>query len=114
MRFALRVIRMQIGYPADLSARRPRYFRYENRPWFSPSGPAYRLFKFAPGEFVRGQKKVSKEKSTRMPLSSLDTSLCLALRVRCMQIGYPADLSVQKLLCSARQAGENPCAICRV
>jgi len=28
-----------------------------------------------------------------MPLSSLGTSLCLALRVQCMQIGYPADLS---------------------
>ena len=26
MRFALRVLRMQIGYPADLSARQPRYF----------------------------------------------------------------------------------------
>ncbi|WKJ89179.1 hypothetical protein QZJ86_14245 [Methylomonas montana] len=65
---------MQIGYPADLSARRPKYFllrgqkkvfkekatrnfanflRFcENHPWFSPSGPAYRLFKFAPGKFV--------------------------------------------------------------
>ena len=25
---------------------------YENHPWFSPCGPAYRLFKFAPGKFV--------------------------------------------------------------
>jgi len=25
---------------------------YENHPWFSPFGPAYRLFKFAPGKFV--------------------------------------------------------------
>jgi hypothetical protein len=25
---------------------------YENHPWFSSSGPAYRLFKFAPGKFV--------------------------------------------------------------
>ncbi|OAI10444.1 hypothetical protein A1507_03940 [Methylomonas koyamae] len=48
---------MQIGNPADLSARQPRYFRYENHPWFSPFGPAYRLFKFAPGEFVLGEKK---------------------------------------------------------
>ena len=28
-----------------------------------------------------------------MPLESLGTSLCLALRVLRMQIGYPADLS---------------------
>jgi len=27
-------------------------FRYENHPWFSPFRPAYRLFKFAPSEFV--------------------------------------------------------------
>jgi hypothetical protein len=26
MCFALRVLRMQIGYPADLSARQPKYF----------------------------------------------------------------------------------------
>jgi len=39
------------------------------------------------------QKKVTKEKATRLPLESLGTSLCLALRVRGMQIGYPADLS---------------------
>ncbi|WP_157204028.1 hypothetical protein [Methylomonas methanica] len=25
---------------------------YENQPWFSPCGPAYRLFKFAPDKFV--------------------------------------------------------------
>jgi hypothetical protein len=25
---------------------------YENHPWFSPSGPAMWLFKFAPGKFV--------------------------------------------------------------
>jgi hypothetical protein len=41
---------------------------------------------------------------------SLGTSLCLALWVRCMQIGYPADLSRRKLRCSARQTGQNrPC-----
>jgi len=39
------------------------------------------------------EKKVTKEKATRLPLESLGTSLCLALRVRYMQIGYPADLS---------------------
>jgi len=33
------------------------------------------------------------QKATRLPLESLGTSLCLALRVRCMQIGYPADSS---------------------
>jgi hypothetical protein len=44
MRFALRVLRMQIGYPADLSARQPRYF------------------------LLHRQKKVSKEKATRMLL----------------------------------------------
>jgi hypothetical protein len=64
------------------------------------------LFKFAPGEFVCRQKKVSKEKVTRMPLISLGTSLRLALRVLRMQIGYPADLSLQKLRCSARHTGE--------
>ncbi|MBD9359646.1 hypothetical protein [Methylomonas fluvii] len=37
---------MQIGYPADLSARQPRYF------------------------LLFGQKKVSKEKATPMPLIS--------------------------------------------
>jgi len=51
------------------------------------------LFKFAPDEFVRRQKKVSKEKATRMPLESLRTSLCRALRVLRVQIGYPAALS---------------------
>jgi len=39
------------------------------------------------------EKKVAKEKATRIPPSSLGTSMCLALRVRCMQISYPADLS---------------------
>ncbi|TAK60004.1 MAG: hypothetical protein EPO18_18860 [Methylobacter sp.] len=39
------------------------------------------------------EKKVTKEKAAWLPLESLGTSLCLALRVRCMQIGYPADLS---------------------
>ncbi|MGZ8916009.1 MAG: hypothetical protein ACXW1Z_23255 [Methylobacter sp.] len=39
------------------------------------------------------EKNVTKEKATRLPLESLGTSLYLALRVRCMQIGYPADLS---------------------
>ncbi|MFZ2312610.1 MAG: hypothetical protein WAV82_08335, partial [Methylobacter sp.] len=43
------------------------------------------------------QKKVSKEKATGTPLNSLGTSLCLALRVLRMQIGYPADLSPRKL-----------------
>ncbi|AMK75129.1 hypothetical protein A1342_02280 [Methylomonas methanica] len=52
------------------SDRQARYFRYENHPWFSPFGPACRLFKFAPGEFVLRQKKVSKEKAARMPLLS--------------------------------------------
>jgi len=42
---------------------------------------------------VLRQRKVSKRKAARLPLESLGTSLCLALRVRCMQIGYPADLS---------------------
>ena len=42
-------------------------FCYENHPWFSPCGPAYRLFKFVPDEFVRGQRKVSKRKATRIP-----------------------------------------------
>jgi hypothetical protein len=39
------------------------------------------------------EKKVTKEKAARLPLVSLGTSLCLALRVQGMQIGYPADLS---------------------
>jgi hypothetical protein len=69
MRFALRVHRMQIGYPADLSARQPRYF------------------------LLHRQKKVSKEKATRMLLKSLGTFMCLALRVQSMQIGCPTDLS---------------------
>ncbi|OAI28794.1 hypothetical protein A1356_05685 [Methylomonas koyamae] len=30
---------------------------------FSPFGPAYRLFKFVPDEFVLGQKKETKDKS---------------------------------------------------
>jgi len=33
---------------------------------------------------LRRQKKVTKEKATRLPLESLGTSLCLALRVRCI------------------------------
>ncbi|WFP52095.1 hypothetical protein PL263_08725 [Methylomonas sp. EFPC3] len=36
---------------------------------------------------------------------SLGTSIYLALRVLRMQIGYPADLSVQTLRCSARHQG---------
>jgi len=40
---------------------------------------------------------------------SRGTSLCLALQVLRMQIGYPADLSRQKLRCSARQTGPSPC-----
>jgi hypothetical protein len=84
MRFALRVLRMQIGYPADLSARQPRHF------------------------LLRRQKKVSKEKATRMLLKSLGTSMCLALRVLRMQIGNPADLSVKKLRCSAQHTGTKP------
>ncbi|WP_157204336.1 hypothetical protein [Methylomonas koyamae] len=39
------------------------------------------------------QRKETKRKDTRMPLSSLGTSVCLALRVLRMQIGYPSDLS---------------------
>ncbi|HEY8036812.1 MAG TPA: hypothetical protein VIF37_14625 [Methylobacter sp.] len=54
------------------------------------------------------EKKVTKENAARLALESLGTSLCLALRVRCMQIGHPADLSRQKLRCSARQTGLNP------
>ncbi len=37
---------------------------------------------------------------------SLGTSMYLALRVLRMQIGYPADLSVQKLRCSAQHTGD--------
>jgi hypothetical protein len=39
---------------------------------------------------------------------SLDTSLCLVLRMLSMQIGCPADLSRRKLRCSARQTGPSP------
>ncbi|MFA6163169.1 MAG: hypothetical protein WC685_07060 [Methylobacter sp.] len=46
-----------------------------------------------------------KEKATRTPLNSLGTSLCLALQVLRMQIGYPADLSRRKLRYSARHTG---------
>jgi len=38
-------------------------------------------------------KERNQRKGHPMPLSSLGTSLCLALRVQCMQIGCPADLS---------------------
>jgi len=36
---------------------------------FHPAGQPIRLFKFVPDEFVRGQKKVSKEKATHIPLN---------------------------------------------
>jgi len=52
------------------------------------------------------EKKVSKEKATRIPPSSLGTSMCLALRVRCMQISYPADLSCASRSCALWVFGE--------
>ncbi|WP_157199585.1 hypothetical protein [Methylomonas koyamae] len=32
----------------------PGFFRYQNRPRFSPFGPAYRPFKSVPNEYLRG------------------------------------------------------------
>jgi len=43
---------------------------YENHPWFSPCGPAYRLFKFAPGKFVafgEGFRRASQQNEIRRP-----------------------------------------------
>jgi len=49
--------------------------------------PEGELLSFAP------PKESSQRKGGPLPLQSLGTSMYLALRVLCMQIGYPADLS---------------------
>jgi hypothetical protein len=51
------------------------------------------------------EKKVTQEKATRLPLESLGTFLCLALRVLCMQIGCPAGLSCAPRFCRGSAEG---------
>jgi hypothetical protein len=102
------------------SGSRPRRrdtFRYENPPWFSPCGPASWLFKFAPGEFVLRQRKVSKRKAARLPLASCAPRFCRGSAegapAPLLTCGIPAapltGCSRQKLRCSARQTGLNSC-----
>jgi hypothetical protein len=56
------------------SDRRPRYFRYENHPWFSPSGPAYRLFKFASKRICAWPKESTQRKGGPDAACSLRSS----------------------------------------
>ena len=52
-------------FRSRVSARQPRYFLLRKPSMAFALRASLWLFKFAPGEFVRRQKKVSKEKATR-------------------------------------------------
>jgi len=60
---------------------------------FPPSPEVNADFAWSKNLSMQVEKKVTKEKTARLPPESLGTSCASPFRVQCMQIGYPADLS---------------------